>query len=141
MKATIFGLFLIITFVSAQKLFVPEWKSCETSTAWNIYFVGLDSAPVAGKNSIWTVCPKILELHDAITMHVTAGTFFDLTLTPRDIRWTRYECIIFEFQIPDVSGEIVFNFDLKSETRASNGCLNVTLDPKSKSFLTQASNL
>ena len=70
-------------------------------------------------------------------MHVTSGSILDLNLTPKDIRWTRYECVIFQFQIPEVTEEIVVHFDLKSANRASDGCLDVTLNPQINKFLAQ----
>jgi len=76
---------------------------------------------------------------------VTSGSLLDLNLNVIGIVPAKIsgavdglkldECFRIQFQILQVSEEIVIHFDLKARSRATDGCLDVTLNPKSNGFL------
>ncbi len=138
MKATILALFLVISLASGH--FTPAWTSCEKSNDWEVSFIWLDAPPVAGKNSVWTICPKFINTVDIVQTHVTSGSLLDLNFnvvgkTSGGLGLD--ECFWIQFEIPQVTEEIKIHFDMKVKSRATDGCLDVTLNPKSGDFLAQ----
>ena len=137
---TILALCFLLVFTSIQCTFTPDWKACDNPkpNGWRTVNVTLDSAPIAGQNSTFTICGQNTKYYELkpTDIHVTSGTVLDLTVNeivciPLHV----HLCYDVTFQIPQGVSELPIHFDANADAIGEIGCVDVTLNLENNNFL------
>ncbi len=137
---TILALCFLLVFTSIQCTFTPDWKACDNPkpNGWRTVNVTLDSAPIAGQNSTFTICGQNTKYYELkpTDIHVTSGTVLDLTFPQNgDVWYLVCRCFDVNFEIPKGNKAMEIDFVLSGMALKDVGCVNVTLHLGSEKFL------